>query len=163
MAYNREMKGDRLMSKTYRDDGTNLEKLDVEIQNLIDILMRTEPADDEYDKVSKNLKVLMEARKELLAGDKSQAEADAAKAKQEIAEVEVKMTETKAKVIEAELQKYLIENRQMTEEVPLWKKIDPNVVIKGGIALAAVVLVLKHEKFEVIATKAFSFIPRLLC
>jgi len=43
------------------------------------------------------------------------------------------------------------------------KKIDPNVVIRGAVGIGAVVLILKHEKLEVIASKAFGLIPRLLC
>lgn len=153
------------MSNT--NDFGNLERFDLEIENLTRILLRTQPDTDEYDKVVKNLKVLVEARKEFLAGEKSKIETEAAEAKKDAVKSEStsneEMSKLKMQIAEQELKKLLIDNKEAEKEEPLWKKIDPNVVIKGGIALAAVVLVLKHEKLEVIATKAFSFIPRLLC
>lgn len=153
------------MSNT--NDFGNLERFDLEIENLTKILLRTQPDTDDYDKIVKNLKVLVEARKEFLAGEKSKIETEAAEAKKDAVKSEStsneEMSNLKMQIAEQELKKLLIENREAEKEEPLWKKIDPNVVIKGGIALAAVVLVLKHEKLEVIATKAFSFIPRLLC
>ena len=146
------------MSNT--NDFGNLERFDLEIENLTRILLRTQPDTDDYDKIVKNLKVLVEARKEFLAGEKSKIETEAAEAKKDAVKSEATSNEEMSKL---ELKKLLIDNKEAEKEEPLWKKIDPNVVIKGGIALAAVVLVLKHEKLEVIATKAFSFIPRLLC
>lgn len=54
--------------------------------------------------------------------------------------------------------KTLIDARDEYEGI----KINPNVVISGLATLTCVLVTLKHEKLEVITSKAWSLIPKIL-
>ena len=138
------------------DNNTNkefIERLNEEIESLIIILQAKDPAEEDYKTINDNLKTLLEVKE---VYQKERLRETEIEAKQSEAEM-------KKKLIEAEIKAKLLEVNQQNEDIPFWKKIDPNVVIRGAVGIGAVVLILKHEKLEVIASKAFGLIPRLLC
>lgn len=55
----------------------------------------------------------------------------------------------------------LVKLKSLQDEQKLhWKNIDPNTLVVTGVNLLGIVAILKHEKFEVITTKALGFVMK---
>ena len=68
---------------------------------------------------------------------------------------------------DAEKDKEAIDNLEKLTKVqqeiePRFAKINPNVIISGLVTLVGIGVTLKHEKLEVITSKAWSLIPKIL-
>lgn len=147
-------------------DKANLERIDLEIKNLSEVLNETDPTSSEYKIVVNNLKDLMETREKFMS---SFAKAKEAEVKE--ADIDLKKAETKNKVadqilkeVEAKLKQAELEQLQGEDDIPLLKRIDPNVVVKGAVALLGIGAVLVYEAGgNIIKSKAFGFVGRMLC
>lgn len=175
-------------------DKKNLERIDLEIKNLSEVLNETDPTSSEYKIVVNNLKDLMETREKFMssfakAKDAEVKEADAELKKKDAiikeadaelkkmdaklkeADIDLKKADTKNKVadqilkeVEAKLKQAELEQLQGEDDIPLLKRIDPNVVVKGAVALLGIGAVLVYEAGgNIIKSKAFGLVGRMLC
>ena len=58
--------------------------------------------------------------------------------------------------------KRLTDIRESLKDEKRFEKIKPDTLVNGVISLASIMLILKHEKFDIITTKAFTVATRLL-
>ena len=101
--------------------------------------------DEERVKLLNYLKLIFEMRKLNAEGDARSREADAKETE----------AEAKVKVAQAEVEKLQAEAKQTDA-------IDKNTIFGNLTLLGAIVMILKHEKLDVITTKAMSIIPHLI-
>ena len=95
-----------------------------------------------------NMKLVYEMKKLNNEGDAKSREADA----------KVAEAEAKAKVNEAEIEKLKAEVKKLGEKEP-WNK---QATFHDLTLVATIMLILKHEKLEVITTKAFMIFTHLI-
>lgn len=140
-------------------DKKNLERIDLEIKNLSEVLNETDPTSSEYKIVVNNLKDLMETREKFMS---SFAKAKEAEVKE--ADAELKRKDQILKEVEAKLKQAEVERLQGEDDIPLLKRIDPNVVVKGAVALLGMGAVLVYEAGgNIIKSKVFGLAGRMLC
>lgn len=140
-------------------DKENLERIDLEIKNLSEVLNETDPTSSEYKIVVNNLKDLMETREKFMS---SFAKAKDAEVKE--ADAELKKKDQILKEVEAKLKQAELERLQGEDDIPLLKRIDPNVVVKGAVALLGMGAVLVYEAGgNIIKSKVFGLAGRMLC
>ena len=151
-------------------------------------LVNTDPTSSAYGKLVYHLKTVFEMRKLNCERDAKDREADAKvaeteakikaneadiKAKEAESEVKIKVMEAEMKAREQEVIAKVAESEakvkaseaeasKLKAEMEQQDKLDKKTIFNNVTILGAMAMILKHEKLEVITTKAFSLIPHII-
>lgn len=125
-------------------DMIEFEKLDEEIERLLDNMSGYDPTSDEYKLLVSHLSALMKTQETL------------SKINKEIFEAETKLMETEARIKLNE-----IEGQLKIKESDNPRRVSPDTWAIVAANLVGIGLILGHERLNVITTKALGFIMRM--
>jgi hypothetical protein len=123
---------DILLNIKPNPDKDNRTKLDMEIDNVLEIMQKERPETNEYSTMASNLEKLYKAK----TNDNSKLDKYS------------KMTENLERLYKAKV------NLKTESQIP-WKEI-----VIGVFGLAQILVILKHEELNVITSKAFGHVMR---
>lgn len=125
-----------------------IEKLDKLIMDELEAMENSGMDYKTYDKARESVAELIRLRNELVEAQRKVDETDA----------RIKSDRIK---IDREFEARIREVEAKEDKGVNWGRVGEQVISQGGVA-ALMLMILKYEKLDVITSKAFTFIPRLL-